>query len=52
MSVSSLKVDLGHRETSSYVLMHDLLVYLASIELQVWSDYNQWQPVYAPLSLF
>lgn len=49
MSVSSLKVDLGPRETSSYVLMHDFLVYVASIELQVWSDYNQWQPTYRPI---
>jgi hypothetical protein len=49
MSVSNLKVDLGPRETSSYLLMHDFLVYLASIELQVWSDYPQWQPTYRPM---
>jgi hypothetical protein len=49
MSVSSLKADVGPRETSSYVLMHDFLVYLASVELQVWSDYNQWQPTYRPI---
>lgn len=49
MSLSSLKVDLGPRETSSYVLMHDFLVYLASVELQVWSDYNEWQPTYRPI---
>jgi hypothetical protein len=48
MSVSSLKADLGPRETSSYVLMHDFLVYLASVELQVWPDYKQWQPTYRP----
>lgn len=49
MSVSSLRADLGPRETSSYVLMHDFLVYLASTELQVRPDYIEWQPTYRPI---
>jgi hypothetical protein len=48
MSVSSFKADRGPRETSSYVLMHDFLAYIASVELQVWPDYNEWQPTYRP----
>jgi hypothetical protein len=51
MSTSSLRPNPGPRRTSSYVLMHDFLVYLASIELQVWSDYNQWQPTYCPIEV-
>ena len=49
MSISSLPADLGPRETSSYILMHEFLVYLVLVELQVWSDYNEWQPTYRPI---
>jgi hypothetical protein len=37
-------VDLGTRKTSSYMLMHDFLAYLASVEKQVWPDSDQWHP--------
>jgi hypothetical protein len=42
--MSDLCLKVGSRETSSYMLMHDFLVYLASVEKQVWPDYNQWHP--------
>jgi hypothetical protein len=48
MDISGFKPDRGPRETSSYVLMHDFLSYLASVELRVWQDYKQWQPTYRP----
>jgi hypothetical protein len=42
--MSDLCLKVGSRETSSYMLMHDFLVYLTSVEKQVWPDYNQWHP--------
>jgi len=49
MSISSLQADLGPGATSSYILMHKFLIYLALVELQVWPDYNEWQRTYPPL---
>jgi len=49
MLISSLPADLGPRETSSYILIYEFLVYLVLVELQVWSDYNEWQPTYHPI---
>jgi hypothetical protein len=42
------KADRSPRETSSYLLMHSFLTYIASVESQVWPDNNQWQPTYCP----
>jgi hypothetical protein len=48
MSVSGRAVNLGPRETSSYMLMHNLLKYIAAVELNLWTEYTRWEPQYLP----
>jgi hypothetical protein len=48
MDISNFRPNCGPRETSSYVLMHNFLSYLASVESEVWQDYKEWQPKYRP----
>jgi hypothetical protein len=51
MSVSDRAVDLGPRETSSYMLMHNLLKYIAAVELNLWTEYTRWEPQYLPIAV-
>ena len=51
MSVSNMNVDLGPRETSSYMLMHNLLKYIAAVELNLWPEYTRWEPKYRPIAV-
>jgi len=51
MSVSGMTVDLGPRKTSSYMLMHNLLKYIAAVELNLWTEYTRWEPQYLPIAV-
>ena len=51
MAVSAVSVDRGPRQTTSYMLLHHLLNYVAVVEQNTWSDYPRWGTRYPHISV-
>jgi hypothetical protein len=51
MAASTGSVDRGPRETTSFMLLHHLLNYVAVVEQNTWSDYPRWGTKYSHLAV-